>query len=61
MLKSEAERIVRKAIEETKAQFTEEQIHAICQITIKIASTVIEEALASWRTGSSSKPHFFAD
>lgn len=61
MLKSEAERVVRRAIEDTKANFTEEQIQAICQITIKIASTVVEEALASWRPGSSSKPHFFAD
>lgn len=60
MLKSEAERVVRRAIEETKAEFTEEQIHALCQMMIKIASTTVEEALASWRP-SGGRSNFFAD
>ncbi len=60
MLKSEAERVVRRAIEETNAEFTEEQIQAICQITVKVASTIVEEALASWRPGGGGRPQFFA-
>ncbi len=60
MLKSEAERVVRKAMEETEAQFTEEQIQAISQICLKIAATVVEEAFASWRPSSGGKPNFFA-
>ncbi len=49
MLKSEAERVVRRAIEETNAQFTEEQIEAIALLVSRIALTTVEEALASWR------------
>jgi uncharacterized protein YpuA (DUF1002 family) len=49
MLKSEAERVIRRAMEETKAEFTEEQINALCQIMIKIANTTVEEALSTWR------------
>ncbi len=60
MLKSEAERVVRRAMEETGAQFTEEQIAAICFLVTKIASTTVEEALAQWRPGSGGKPQFFA-
>ncbi len=60
MLKSEAERVVRRAIEDTGAQFTEEQIEAICQITVKVASTIVEEALASWRPSGGGRPQFFA-
>ncbi len=58
MLKSEAEKVVRRAIEETGAEFTEEQIKAICAIVTKIASTTVEEALSSWRPG---KGGYFAD
>jgi len=60
MLKSEAERIVRRSLEETNAQFTEEQIQALCMIVTKIASTTCEEAFASWRPGSGGNPKFFA-
>jgi hypothetical protein len=60
MLKSEAERAIRKAMEDTDAKFTEEQIQALSQICLKIASTVVEEAFANWRPGSGGKPQFFA-
>ncbi|HEY9787060.1 MAG TPA: hypothetical protein V6D17_16830 [Candidatus Obscuribacterales bacterium] len=61
MLKSEAERVIRKYMEEHKAQFTEEQIAALAEICIKIASTVVEEALASYSPGKpGSRPQFFA-
>ncbi|HEY9772632.1 MAG TPA: hypothetical protein V6C81_02360 [Planktothrix sp.] len=49
MLKSEAERVVRRALEETNAQFTEEQIQALCQLVSKIALITVEESLAAWR------------
>ena len=61
MLKSEAERVVRRAIEETGAEFTEEQIQALCRICTKIAATVVEEAFANFRPGSGGKPRFFSD
>ncbi len=57
MLKSEAERVVRRALEDTGATFTEEQIAALSQMMVKIASTVVEEALSTWRPG---KSQFFA-
>lgn len=60
MLKSEAERLIRRTIEETGATFTEEQIQALCVIVTKIAATTVEEAFASWRPGSGGKPNFFA-
>jgi hypothetical protein len=60
MLKSDAERQIRKAIEETGAEFTEEQIKALSQMILKVASTVVEEAFASWRPGAGGKPQFFA-
>lgn len=60
MLKSEAERVIRKAMDECEAEFTEEQIKALSQICLKIASTVVEEAFASWKPGSGGRPQFFA-
>ena len=61
MLRSDAERIIRKHIEESGAEFTEEQIQALSQIILKIASTVVEEAFASWRPSSGGgRPQFFA-
>lgn len=60
MLKSEAEKVVRRAIEDNGAEFTEEQILAICQLCVKISSTIVEEALASWRPSGGGKPQFFA-
>ena len=61
MLKSEAERVVRRALEETEAEFTEEQIQALCLMITKIASKTVEEALSSWRPGPGGKSNFFAD
>ncbi len=49
MLKSEAERVIRKAIEESEAEFTEEQIKALSLIMIRITNTTIEEAFANWK------------
>jgi hypothetical protein len=60
MLKSEAERVVRRALEETGAQFTEEQIQALCRICTKIASTIVEEAFANFSPGKQ-KGRFFSD
>lgn len=61
MLKSDAERQVRKAIEESGAEFTEEQIKALSIMILKIASTIVEEAFASWRPGTGGgRPQFFA-
>ncbi len=48
MLKGEAERMVRRAMEETEAEFTEEQIEALSKLVLNIANRVVEEALASW-------------
>lgn len=59
MLKGEAERVIRRALEETNAEFTEEQIQALCQIITKICNTTVEEALASW-SPRGGKPNFFA-
>jgi hypothetical protein len=60
MYKSDADRIIRRVIEETGAAFTEEQIQALAKIVTKIASQVVEEAFASFKPGSSGKPGFFA-
>jgi hypothetical protein len=57
MLKSEAERVIRRALEDTGAQFTEEQIQALCILVNKIASTTVEEALASWRPSGGGGGH----
>lgn len=65
MFVSEAEHMIRRALEETKAEFTDEQVQALAMAMTKICSRVIEEALASWRPsasgGPSGKPTFFAD
>jgi alkylhydroperoxidase family enzyme len=60
MLKSEAEHIIRSAIEETDAQFTEEQVQALCVIINKIAMRTVEEAFANWRPSSGGKGGFYA-
>jgi hypothetical protein len=49
MLKSDSERMVRRAIEDTDAKFTEEQIQALSQMILKIVSAQVEEMLALWR------------
>jgi hypothetical protein len=60
MYKSEAERVVRKTLEETGATFTEEQIQALGKMITKIAAQIVEEAFASFRSNSTGKPSFFA-
>jgi len=60
MFKSDAERVIRRTIEETGAEFTDEQIDALCTITTKIASLVVEEAFSNWRPGTAGKPGFFS-
>ncbi|MBZ0189023.1 MAG: hypothetical protein K8F91_22450 [Candidatus Obscuribacterales bacterium] len=61
MLKSDAERIIRRSIEETGAEFTEEQIAALSQMILKIAATMVEEALSTFKpSGPGSRPQFFA-
>lgn len=49
MLKSEVERVVRTVIEETKAEFTEEQIEALSQMLLRVTATQIEEGFANNR------------
>lgn len=62
MLKSEAETMVRRAIENTGGQFTEEQIHALAQMVMKIAGRIVEEAFASYKPGvPGSRPSFFTE
>jgi hypothetical protein len=77
MLRSEAENMVRRAIEDTLADYTPEQIAAMgpagtlftdVQITAmasmvtRITGRMIEEAFSSWRPGvPGSKPTFFTD
>lgn len=41
--------MVRRAIEDTDAKFTEEQIQALSQMILKIVSQQVEEMLALWR------------
>ena len=48
MLRSEAERVVRSVLAETKAEFTEEQIQALCHIITRIANQTVEEGFANW-------------
>jgi len=60
MLKSEAEHVIRSALMETGAQFTEEQIQALCILVNKICARTVEEAFANWRPSSGSKPNYFA-
>lgn len=59
MLKSDAELIVRRAVEDNEAKFTEEQIKALSQMVLKISGRLVEEAMAS--IGSGKTGSFFAD
>jgi hypothetical protein len=58
MLKTEAERLIRRTLEETNAQFSEEQIQALCLIVTKISASTVEEALASWRPSGGGGKHY---
>jgi hypothetical protein len=49
MLKSEAEQMVRRVLEEyPQVQFTDEQITVFSQIILRICDRMIEEALAAY-------------
>jgi len=61
MLKSEIDRMLRRCIEETKAEFSEEQIECLVLAMNKICGRIVEEALSSYRPGTSGRPGFFAD
>lgn len=62
MLKSEAENMIRRVLEETGAQFTDEQVLALAQAIMKISGRIVEEAFASFRPGvQGSRPSFFTE
>jgi len=61
MLKSEAEHIVRRAMEDAGAEFTDAQIAALAKLVMKIAGRLVEEATASWRAKPGSHPTFFSE
>ncbi len=56
MLKSEADHVIRRALEDHNAEFTEEQIAALSQMILKISNAVVEEFLATWRPSWSNRP-----
>lgn len=60
MLKCDAEHIIQRAMEETGAEFTDQQVTAMAVLVMKIAGRLVEEAVASWRTPGT-KPSFFSD
>ncbi len=62
MLKSEAEQMIRRTLEESGgAEMTDEQVALMAQIIMKIAGRMIEEAFSSsaQRQNSGGKPNFF--
>lgn len=62
MMKSDAEHFVRRAMEETGAEFTEEQIQALVYMFLKITGRMLEEAVYNIKPakrGGGSR--FFAD
>ena len=61
MLKSETEHMLRRCMEETKAEFTEEQIQFLALAMNKICSRIVEEALSSANSNrQGGRPGFFA-
>lgn len=61
MLKGEAEQMIRRSCEEHEKQMTEEEIAFMAEIIMKIASRIVEEAVANWNTNKpGSKPSFFS-
>jgi hypothetical protein len=62
MLKTEADRVLRSIIEETGAQFTEEQIACLVLAILKIVGRTMEEAFASYNYRKpGSRPSFFTE
>ena len=62
MLKSETEQVIRRCMEETNAQFTEEQVQFLAIVLNKICGRIVEEAIASSNSSrrGGSGPGFFA-
>ncbi len=58
MLKSEASRIIKNIIEDTGAQFTDEQLEAITQMFLRITQTTVDEALANYRPSSGGRGQY---
>jgi hypothetical protein len=50
MLKSESERILRRCMEENKAEFSEEQIKCLTQAILEIVDQMIQEALSLYKS-----------
>lgn len=63
MLRSEAETVLRRCMEESKAQFTEEQVQCLVAAFLKIGGRMVEEALASSSRGGGQgrRQGYFAD
>jgi hypothetical protein len=49
MLKSDAEKILRRYMLETNAQFSDEQIQCLAIALLKITEDIVEEALSLYR------------
>lgn len=47
MLKSETEQMIRRCMQETKAEFTEEQVQFLAIAINRICERIVEEAIAS--------------
>lgn len=63
MLKTEAEQMIRRTLEESEPPYemSEEQISAMAQIIMKICGRMIEEAISSWKPNTQGgKPTFFS-
>lgn len=61
MFKSEAEHILRRAMEETKAEFTDEQVKCLALAILKISGVLLEEATAAMRNQApGTQPKFFS-
>ncbi len=62
MFQSEAEKIIKRFMAESKAEFTEEQIACLAKAILKITSVVLEEANSIMRSQPSGNnpPKFFS-
>ena len=65
MLRSEAETVFRRCMEDTKAEFTEEQIQCLIMAIVKIGGRMVEEGVASsgrgGGPGSGRRQGYFSD
>lgn len=62
MLKTETEQLFRRVMQETNAQFTDEQVSCIVQAMLKICARITEEAMNNrgGNSGRGSGGGFFA-